>query len=131
MLSAFSGSMPITTVTPPRTVRPSARARVRCLVMGVAGIVLTACGGGGDLTKQLATARSWTATMQLARAERRAGAITTTYSTQLADAARQALGEVRSTLPSVAVDSSSAHSAAASLDSLDRAIRALDVETRQ
>lgn len=98
--------------------------------MGVV-IVLTACGGHGDLSKQLATARSWTATVQLARAEHRAGAITTVYSTQLATAARQALDELRRTLPSAVADSSSAHSAAASLDSLDRAIRALGVETRQ
>jgi hypothetical protein len=130
MLSATLESMPTTTLTlPPRVTRRSARARVRRLATGVA-TVLTAC-GGGDPTKQQATARSWTATMELARAERRAGAITIRYSTQLASAAGQALVELRRTLPTLANDSSSARSAASSLDSLDRAIRALDAETRQ
>jgi len=64
--------------------------------------------------------------MQLAAEEQRSGAITTRYSAELADNARHALSELRSTMPDAVHDDSDRRQASAALDSLDRAIRALD-----
>ena len=92
--------------------------------------LLVSCGSTEELSKQLDTLASWTATMQLAVAEHRAGAITTTYATQLGDDARQALDEARQSLPRSEHDSSDAHRAGAALDSLEHAIGLLDIESR-
>ncbi|MDB4884296.1 MAG: hypothetical protein JWL95_3062 [Gemmatimonadetes bacterium] len=91
-------------------------------------VALAACGSREDLTKQLDTVVSWTATMQLTTAEHRSGALTTTYVTQLGEEAKQALAEARQSLPEFAHDSSDARRAAAALGSLDRAIHALEAE---
>jgi len=90
---------------------------------------LAAC-GGDDPSKQLDAAVSWRETMRLAATEHRAGAIPTTYSVQLADEARQKLAELRRSLPA-AQPTPDPRRTAAALDSLDRAIRALDLETGQ
>ena len=92
-------------------------------------IASSACGGADDLDKQLDSAASWSATMRLAAVQHRTGAISTRYSVQLADDAKQALEDLHRSLPNAEHDSSDARRATASLDSLDRAIHALDAET--
>ena len=101
----------------------------RAVTLLALGATAVACGSPPPLDKQLETLSSWTATMQLAREEHGAGAITTTYATQLRDGARSALEETKQTIgPAVhsKVDSSYA---AAALDSLRIAIRQLEAET--
>ena len=88
-----------------------------------------ACGKPPELDKQLETLSSWTATMQLAREEHGSGAITTTYATQLRDAASTALAETRQTISQAAHSKVDSSYAAAALDSLRTAIRALNAET--
>jgi hypothetical protein len=102
----------------------------RVVVAGSIVAALTGCGSDEDLSKQLDTLSSWTATAQLAVAEHRAGAITTTYATQIGDDARQALDEARQSLPRAEHDASDARRAGAALDSLERAIKLLDAESR-
>jgi hypothetical protein len=91
-------------------------------------VALAACGSREDLTKRLDTVASWTATMQLTRAEHRSGALTTAYVTQLGDEAKQALTNARHSLPKLEHDSSDERRAAVALDSLDRVIHALEAE---
>ena len=67
--------------------------------------------------------------MQLAREEHGAGAITTTYATQLRDGARSALEEAQQTIGAAARSEVDSSYAAAALDSLRTAIRRLDAET--
>jgi hypothetical protein len=104
-------------------------ARSRRAALALAGVAITGCGAPPRLDKQLETLSSWTATLELAKERHGAGAISTTYATQLADAARSSLG---TTEPQIAqavhsrVDSSYAADA---LDSLRGAIRQLDAET--
>jgi hypothetical protein len=88
-----------------------------------------ACGQPPELEKQLETLSSWTATMQLAREEHGLGAITTTYATQLRDAASSALAETKQTIGRAAHSKVDSSYAAAALDSLRTAIRALNAET--
>ena len=102
----------------------------RLSVVAVISALLAGCGSGETLSKQLDTLASWTATAQLAVAEHRAGAITTTYATQVGDDARQALTQARQSLPRAEHDASDARRAGAALDSLEHAIRALDAESR-
>jgi hypothetical protein len=102
----------------------------RVVVAGSIVGVLTGCGSGEELSKQLDTLASWTATVQLAVAEHRAGAITTTYATQLGDDAREALDEARQSLPRAEHDASDARRAGAALDSLEHALGQLDIESR-
>ena len=90
---------------------------------------LTACGSPPELGKQLETLSSWTATMQLARDEHGSGAITTTYATQLRDAALTALQQTRETIGQAAHTKVDSSYAAAALDSLRTAIRQLNAET--
>ncbi|PYP79179.1 MAG: hypothetical protein DMD35_09100 [Gemmatimonadetes bacterium] len=89
----------------------------------------SACGSPPPLDKQLEAVSSWTATMQLARDEHGSGAITTTYATQLRDAALAALEESKQTIGQAAHSKTDSSYAAAALDSLRTAIRALNAET--
>jgi hypothetical protein len=98
-----------------------------------ASVVLTApaaCASGPDLDTELATVRSWTATARLAIAERRAGATTATYTRQLGDRAQSVLAEARRTLGPIARTAADRQHAAWALDSLARALRALDEAAR-
>jgi len=92
-------------------------------------LTAAACGRPPELDKQLETLSSWTATMQLAREEHGSGAITTTYATQLRDAASSALEETKQTIGQTAHSKVDSSYAAAALDSLRTAIRALNAET--
>jgi hypothetical protein len=93
------------------------------------GLTAAACGSPPKLDKQLETLSSWTATMQLARAEHGSGAITTTYATQLRDDAQSALEEAKQTIGQAAHSRVDSSYAAAALDSLRTAIRQLNAET--
>jgi uncharacterized protein with beta-barrel porin domain len=93
------------------------------------GLIAGACGSPPELDKQLETLSSWTATMQLAREEHGSGAITTTYATQLRDAALTALQQTRETIGQAAHTKVDSSYAAAALDSLRTAIRQLNAET--
>jgi hypothetical protein len=95
------------------------------LVLGLSA----SCGSPPELDKQLETLSSWTATMQLAREEHGSGAITTTYATQLRDAALTALLQTRETIGQAAHTKVDSSYAAAALDSLRTAIRQLGAET--
>ena len=88
-----------------------------------------ACGSPPKLDEQLETLSSWTATMQLAREEHGSGAITTTYATQLRDAASSALAETKQTIGQATHSKVDSAYAAAALDSLRTAIRELNAET--
>ena len=90
---------------------------------------LIGCGSPPELDKQLETLSSWTATMQLAREEHGSGAITTTYATQLRDAALTALQQTRETIGQAAHTKVDSSYAAAAIDSLRDAIRGLNAET--
>ena len=92
-------------------------------------LIAGACGAPPKLDKQLDTLSSWTATMQLARAEHGAGAITTTYAAQLRDGAQAALQETQQTIGQAAHSKGDSSDAAAALDSLRTAIRQLNAET--
>ena len=105
------------------------RSATACGIACIATLVM-GCGSPEELSKQLDTLSSWTATVQLAIAEHRAGAITTTYATQLGDDAREALDEARQSLPRAEHDSSDARRAGAALDSLEHALGQLDTESR-
>ena len=105
------------------------RALVRIGSLIVLGLSAAACGAPPELDKQLETLSSWTATMQLAREEHGAGAITTTYATQLRDGARSALEETRRTIGQAAHSRVDSAYAAAALDSLRTAIGQLGAET--
>jgi hypothetical protein len=113
------------------TSRANGHLRLKRAVTFLLPALLAACASRPDLTKQLATVASWKATMQLAATERRSGALTTTYATQLGDEAAQALAEARQSVRSAEHDASDAQRAAAALDSLERAIRQLDTEMRR
>ena len=106
---------------------PTGIARIASLV--ALGLVAAACGKPPELDKQLETLSSWTATMQLAREEHGAGAITTTYATQLRDGALSALQETQQTIGQSAHSRTDSAYAAAALDSLRTAIRQLGAET--
>jgi hypothetical protein len=107
-----------------------ARSVTACGIACIAAALLVGCGSTEELSKQLDTLASWTATVQLAVAEHRAGAITTTYATQLGDDARKARDEARQSLPRAEHDSSDARRAGAALDSLEHAIEQLGIESR-
>ena len=92
-------------------------------------LAAVACGSSPPLDKQLETLDSWTATMQLAREEHGAGAITTTYATQLRDGALSALEETQRTIGLAAHSRTDSSYATASLDSLRTAILRLNAET--
>lgn len=84
--------------------------------------ILAALGCGAPSADETqATARSWTATLRLASAERRDGAITARYARQLRERAASALGELR------AAPGQSPASRAAT-DSLAAVLATLDVE---
>jgi hypothetical protein len=103
---------------------------LRLLAAIVATAASTACGSSPDLDKELATARSWTATARFAVEERRAGATTATYTSQLRDRAAKAFDEVRTTLGKAARTPDDRARARAGLDSLALAVRALDDASR-
>jgi hypothetical protein len=103
---------------------------LRLLVIVVALAASTGCGARPDLDKELATARSWTATARLAVEERRAGATTATYTSQLHDRAANALDEERTTLGKAARTPDDRARARSALDSLALAVRALDDASR-
>jgi hypothetical protein len=94
-------------------------------------IMLAACSSGDDLEKQLDTVASWTATMQLAATEHRSRAVTTTYATQLTDAAGKVLADAHQTLSRVPHGESDDRHARATLDSLEHAIHDLETEARR
>src|SRR5215212_1430882 len=109
--------------------RSSANTTVRLAATVMLGVCAAGCGGPPPLDKQLETLGSWTATMQLAREEHGSGAITTTYATQLRDAARSALDEASRTIGQSAHSRVDSAYAATALDSLRGAIRQLEAET--
>ncbi|MFL5608765.1 MAG: hypothetical protein ACJ8AD_20080 [Gemmatimonadaceae bacterium] len=97
----------------------------RSVTIGVAMAVCVACGGGSDPDKELATVRSWTATAHMAAEERRVGATTATYTSQLRDRALQALDEERQQLAKAARTPDDQARSRPALDSLAQAIRTL------
>ena len=103
-----------------------ARALVSSWLLPLAG--LTGCGGTSDPQRELDTVASWTATIQLAVDEHRAGAISSTYAQQLERAANDALANARRDVIVHARDSASARRARAPLDSLARAIHVLHAD---
>jgi len=108
--------------------RAFAGVRIRVGSLLIVGLSAASCGSPPELDKQLETLASWTAAMQLARAEHGAGAITTTYATQLRDGALSALEDTERTIgPSAHSRVDSAYAATA-LDSLRTAIRQLGAE---
>ena len=109
--------------------RPFASCTVRLASMLGLSLSATGCGKPPELDKQLETLESWTATMQLAKEEHGSGAITTTYATQLRDAARSALDETGRTIGQSAHSRVDSAYAATALDSLRGAIRQLEAET--
>lgn len=109
--------------------RAFAGATVRVGSLLALGLSTAACGSPPELDKQLETLSSWTATMRLAREEHGAGAITTTYATQLRDGALSTLEETKRTIGQAAHSRVDSAYAAAALDSLRTAIRALGAET--
>ena len=105
----------------------NSRARPARLAL-VAVVVAVGCGSPPPLDKQLESLASWTATVQLAKEQHGAGAITGNYATELRDQAKQALdGEARTIGESAHTRVDSSYAAAA-LDSLRGAIRQLDAE---
>jgi hypothetical protein len=102
--------------------------RIASLVAAI-GVAIVGCSKPPELEKQLETLSSWTATMRLAREEHGAGAITTTYATQLRDAALLALSESEQTIGQSAHTAVDSAYAATALDSLRTAIRQLGAET--
>ena len=109
--------------------RPLAHPFVRIGPLVAIGVAIAGCSKPPELEKQLETLSSWTATMQLAREEHGSGAITTTYATQLRDAASSALAETKQTIGQAAHSKVDSSYAAAALDSLRTAIRKLNAET--
>jgi hypothetical protein len=97
----------------------------RSLVAGSAMAVCGACNAGSDLDKELATVRSWTATAHLAVEERRAGATTARYTSQLRDRAAEALDAERRQLANAEHSSDDHTRARPVLDSLAQALRTL------
>jgi hypothetical protein len=92
-------------------------------------VIVAAVGcGSPPLDKQLESLGSWTATLQLAKEQHGAGAITTTYATELRDQATQALEEESRTIGESAHTRIDSSYAAAALDSLRGAIRQLEAE---
>ena len=104
---------------------------MRLFLCVAAALPLIACSPTPDLDKQLDTVSSWTATMQLASAEYRQRSISATYVAEMVDAAREASADSRKSLPEVEHDDRDRRRAAAAVDSLDRAIAALDAESRR
>lgn len=102
---------------------------VRTAALLVVSLIAVGCGSPPTLDKQLETLSSWTATMQLARAEHGSGAITTTFVTQLRDGAETALQQATQTIGQAAHSKVDSSYAAASLDSLRTAIHQLNAET--
>jgi hypothetical protein len=89
-----------------------------------------ACGGSPpELSKQLDTVRSWTATVQLASAERSAGSTNGAVTTQLHERAQQALTQARDAVTQGAHSAADRARAESTIDSLDAAIRHLDAAT--
>ena len=109
--------------------RPLAHPFVRIGSAVAIGVAIAGCSKPPELEKQLETLFSWTATMRLAREEHGVGAITTTYATQLRDAALEALSESQRTLGQSARTAVDSAYAASALDSLRTAIRRLGAET--
>jgi hypothetical protein len=95
----------------------------------VVGAAIAGCGAAPELDQQLETLSSWTATLELAKERHGAGAISTTYATQLADAARSALGKTEQQIGHAVHSRVDSSYAADALDSLRGAIRQLDAET--
>jgi len=91
-------------------------------------VVAVGCGSPSSLDKQLESLASWTATIQLAKEQHGAGAITATYATKLRDQAAQALEEEKRTISESAHTRVDSSYAAAALDSLRGAIRQLAAE---
>ena len=108
--------------------RPFASCTVRLTCLLAFLLSATECGKPPELDKQLETLESWTATMQLAKEEHGSGAITTTYATQLRDAASSTLAETKQTIGQAAHSKIDSSYADAALDSLRAAIRVLNAE---
>jgi hypothetical protein len=102
---------------------------IRIGALLVVALIVAGCGSPPKLDEQFETLSSWTATIQLAREEHGAGAIPTTYATQLRDAAETALQQSEQTIGQAAQSKVDSSYAAAALDSLRTAIRRLDAET--
>jgi hypothetical protein len=104
-------------------------ARFRRATTAVLALACTGCGSAPKLDQQLQTLSSWTATLELATERHGAGAISTTYATQLADAARASLQTAEGQIGQAARSRVDSSYAANALDSLRGAIRRLDAET--
>jgi small-conductance mechanosensitive channel len=94
----------------------------------IALVLATGCSSPPELSKQLETLSSWTATMQLAKERHGAGAITDTYATQLRGKADQAFQQASATIGRSARTRTDSAYAATALDSLRIAIRQLEAE---
>jgi hypothetical protein len=84
---------------------------------------VAACGSAPDLAKELDTVRSWTATVELAASERRAGATTLTYTKRLFGNGVDALAQSRRALAEAARSDTERAQARAVTDSLAAALR--------
>jgi outer membrane murein-binding lipoprotein Lpp len=104
-------------------------ARSRRAALAFAGLAIAGCGSTPKLDEQLQTLSSWTATLELAKERHGAGAISTTYATQLADAARASMQKSEQQIGQSVHSRVDSSYAADALDSLRGAIRQLDAET--
>ena len=104
-------------------------ARLRHAALAFASLAIAGCGSPPKLDEQLRTLSSWTATLELAKERHGAGAISTTYATQLADAARSGLQKTEQQIGQAVHSRVDSSYAADALDSLRGAIRQLDAET--
>jgi hypothetical protein len=102
------------------------RAARHDLVVAAAAL-LAACSSPRKLAKELDSVRSWTATAQLAAADRRAGSTNRALTAQLRDRANDALVSARAMLPSAAGTTAERASARTAVDSLAAAIHLLDL----
>ncbi|MDQ6633507.1 MAG: hypothetical protein M3Z10_01985 [Gemmatimonadota bacterium] len=102
----------------------------RLVISGGVVAVCLGCGSGSDLDKELATVRSWTATVHLAAEERHVGATTAAYTRQLRDRAAEALDQERQQLTKAEQSPDARARAMPALDSLTQAIHALGEASR-
>ncbi len=98
------------------------------LALALSALPLAACRTDDALQKQHESITSWSATMALATAEHRSGAITTVYFRQLDAASRRAEADATQSLTTAGPSAPGARELRAAIDSLNGAIRAADAE---
>jgi hypothetical protein len=123
------GETPVLGTLPALSMDMLQSASFRRATLTVVGLACAGCGSPPKLDQQLQLLSSWTATLELARERHGAGAISATYATQLADAARASLQKTELQIGRAAHSRVDSSYAADALESLRGAIRRLDAET--